>query len=116
LRAGSPDTLVSVAHADTAAPLTRAGDVMGTPAYMAPELAAGASAASPASDVFAFGVIAYELVSGRMPFPAPPVFGRVEGRVAELAVAEAIAGPIARCLALEPSVRPSAAELVATLR
>jgi serine/threonine-protein kinase len=116
LRAESRDTLASVAHADTAAPLTHAGDVMGTPAYMAPELAAGAGAASPASDVFAFGVIAYELLSGRLPFARPLVLAHTESRAPDLAVAPVIAGPISRCLALNPSARPSATELETALR
>jgi hypothetical protein len=111
------DTLASsAALADTAAPLTRAGDLMGTPAYMAPELASGASAASAASDVFAFGVIAYELVRGRAPFAAPVVFARAEGRVVEPPEVDGIAAAIARSLELDPTKRPSAVELAAALR
>ncbi|MFN0252556.1 MAG: serine/threonine-protein kinase, partial [Kofleriaceae bacterium] len=53
--------------ADTArpvSPLTRAGEVFGTPAYMAPELISGAADAQPSSDIYAFGVIASELLAG----------------------------------------------------
>jgi serine/threonine-protein kinase len=111
------DTLdSSAAHADTATPLTRAGDLMGTPAYMAPEFAAGANAASPASDVFAFGLIAYELLRGRAPFGEPVVFARAEGRVVKLPVVDDLAAPIARSLDLDPAKRPSAVELAAALR
>jgi serine/threonine-protein kinase len=54
---------------DNAADLTRTGMTLGTPAYMAPELLAGASA-SPASDTYALGVMLFELLSGRRPHHA----------------------------------------------
>jgi serine/threonine-protein kinase len=47
--------------------VTRSGQVPGTPAYLAPELINGASP-SPASDVYALGVTAYEVLAGCRPF------------------------------------------------
>src|SRR3954454_13053022 len=47
---------------------TRQGDVLGTPAYMAPEQAQGGEL-SPATDIYAVGTVLYELLSGRLPFP-----------------------------------------------
>jgi Protein kinase domain len=47
---------------------TRAGEVLGTPAYIAPEQARGAPL-SPATDVYALATMLYELVSGQLPFP-----------------------------------------------
>jgi hypothetical protein len=47
--------------------LTRTGQILGTPVYMAPELVRGARFATPSSDVYAFGVIAWELLTGDLP-------------------------------------------------
>ena len=102
------------AYAATAAPLTRAGDVFGTPRYMAPELARGAHAPAPSSDVFAFGVIAVELLANRAPFAEPPVLARLDGRTPAAATLDGVTHRelLARCLGLDPEQRPTADELV----
>jgi hypothetical protein len=113
---GLSDTLPSgdSALADTAAqitPLTRAGDLFGTPAYMAPELATGAHDPKPSSDVFAFGLIAYELLTGTTAFVEPPLVARLDGRPPAPRARDGVDPLIARCLDLDPTKRPTAAEL-----
>ena len=56
-----------IAKAVDAAPVTQTGMVMGTAQYIAPEQALGHEA-TPASDVYALGVVGYEVVSGKRPF------------------------------------------------
>jgi serine/threonine protein kinase len=50
--------------------MTQAGSLMGTAEYIAPELASGSEAAGPAADQYALGLIAYQMLVGRHPFPA----------------------------------------------
>jgi serine/threonine-protein kinase len=108
-------------HADSDPALTGTGVIMGTPLYMAPELANGARFASAASDVFSFGVIAYELFTGQLPFKRPAAFTAEAGQTLETPRLEAeglpveIAALVLRCLAAEPEARPTATEIVATL-
>jgi serine/threonine-protein kinase len=107
--------------------LTRAGDRVGTPAFMAPEQAEGRSASvGPASDVFGLGAILYMLLTGRPPFPAETMAEtltlapRAEVRPARqlnARVPRALERICCKALALEPGRRyPSAAALQADLR
>ncbi len=54
--------------AENNASVTRAGAILGTPAYMAPEQASQAMDADGRADLFSLGVVAYELVSGKLPW------------------------------------------------
>lgn len=53
---------------------TLADSLIGTPAYMPPEMMLGGTV-GPAADVFALGVLVYEMVTGKQPFEAPTVMG-----------------------------------------
>lgn len=61
--------------------MTRAGTIIGTPMYMAPELVEGAvDRTGPATDIWALGLIAFELLSGIsfwIPAPVPMLLGRI---------------------------------------
>ncbi len=91
---------------------TGAGAIMGTPYYMAPEAWRGQ--ASFTADVYAMGVVLYELCTGRVPFAEVPrdelpahVLKHDVQRLAELApdVAPGFAVVVERCLAREPARR-----------
>src|SRR3954449_6677562 len=58
-----------IARASDGLGLTGTGQVMGTPQYLSPEQARG-STATPASDVYALGVVAFECLAGHRPFDA----------------------------------------------
>ena len=105
---------------------TEVGMMMGTPAYMAPEQVQGARDADPRSDVWALGVMMFELIAGRMPFDlpdAPALFVAIATRDApsllevNADVTPAISRLVGRCLRRLPDERyPSAAELGRDLR
>jgi tRNA A-37 threonylcarbamoyl transferase component Bud32 len=120
--------LISTANAGDAGPgtLTGKGTWLGTPGYMAPEQWS-ADGAGPASDRYALGVIAFELLSGALPFSAPSVPGMMEqhfrAKVPALSARGAVGVPaqidavIERALAKEPEKRfATAREFVEALR
>lgn len=116
--ASSDDTqtgLLNRGSASATPALTRVGDVFGTPPYMAPELERGVHAVKPSSDVFALGLIAYELYTGTKAFDEPPLVMQMSGRNIPSPDVTLVPPVIARCLAIDPARRPTAADVAQEL-
>jgi len=98
--------------------ITQVGSVLGTAAYLAPEQAAG-ERAGPAADLYALGVVTYQLLSGRLPYEAQSLTElalkqqrEVPPRLDELnhEVTPQLAMAVDRALALDPRQRPASAD------
>jgi hypothetical protein len=111
------------AQAATASPagaaLTGTGWLLGTPLYMAPELAGGVKDAPPSCDLWSLGVLAYQVGCGKLPFIEPPVNWTGESEWKAQVDMQQLAQPlrriVERCLDVDPLRRPSAAEVAAAL-
>jgi serine/threonine-protein kinase len=102
------------------ATITQAGNSIGTPAYMAPEQAAGATVDQRA-DLYAWGVVAYELLSGKHPFASrvgaqQMIAAHIAEKPAPLpaTVAPELAALVMQCLAKSPDQRPVSADALLT--
>ncbi|MDQ3745858.1 MAG: serine/threonine protein kinase, partial [Acidobacteriota bacterium] len=113
-----------IAKGQTSPGLTQVGAVIGTLQYLAPELIRG-GVADERGDIWALGVLLYEMVTGRMPFEAQTVGDLSDkiGRAAYLPPAQYVSGlprpfadVIARCLRRNPAERPGASELLRSVR
>lgn len=91
---------------------------------MAPELCYGANLAHQPADIFSFGVMAYELLTGLLPFaePAPILFARGGGEINFAPIDSLcqrlnprLARFLERCLEVDPADRPKAEELLRAL-
>lgn len=100
-------------HRGAGRSLTQAGAALGSPAYMAPEQAVDARHADERADIFALGVVLYEMLAGQRPFQGSASdachAAASRGRYAPLPpeVPERLARAVAACLELDPSLRPA---------
>src|SRR6266487_7169566 len=99
--------------------LTSLGMALGTPAYMAPEQAAGDPNVDQRADLYAVGALGYELLAGRTPFGGLSPQGMLAAQVTATpdpvtqhrdSVPPALAALIMRCLAKHPADRPQSAD------
>jgi serine/threonine-protein kinase len=99
--------------------LTGTGIAIGTPHYMSPEQAAGEREIDARSDLYALGVVAFEMATGELPFQAPTVPGILMKHISEAApdimrlrgdLPEDLATAIMRCLEKDPASRWPTAE------
>jgi TolB-like protein/Tfp pilus assembly protein PilF/tRNA A-37 threonylcarbamoyl transferase component Bud32 len=99
--------------------VTSLGVALGTPAYMAPEQASADPNVDHRADIYAFGVLAYELLTGQTPFSGRTPQGLLAAHVTELpepvqkrraALPSALAALVMRCLEKRPADRPQTAE------
>jgi len=106
-----------ISHAADSASLTMTGVVVGSPGYVAPERASGASA-KPASDRYALGVVAYECLVGAPPFRGTGLevaLAHVNQPFPELPdhVPAEVAAFVAQLTRKDPALRPPDAAAVA---
>jgi tetratricopeptide (TPR) repeat protein/tRNA A-37 threonylcarbamoyl transferase component Bud32/TolB-like protein len=101
--------------------LTRLGDIVGTPAYMAPEQIDG-GAISPATDIYALGIVIYEMLTGLLPFSADTPLATAMKRLSHVAPSPRLHVPdldlhweavVARCLERSPDRRFASTDDVA---
>ena len=115
---------VSGEDAATLAQQTTPGTVIGTIAYMSPEQANGQSV-SPPSDVFALGIVLYELATGRHPFRADTLVGYLHAITLQTppppsrlktGIHDALDALILRMLEKDAGQRPTAGEVAEALQ
>ncbi|WP_043993387.1 serine/threonine protein kinase [Leifsonia xyli] len=95
-------------------PLTATGQVMGTVQYLSPEQASG-HPASPTTDIYSLGIVAYECLAGRRPFTGESQVAIAMAQINEAPpelpaiVAEPVRNLVFTCIAKNPADRPSSA-------
>jgi serine/threonine protein kinase len=95
-------------------PLTATGQVMGTVQYLSPEQASGHSA-SPSTDIYSLGIVAYEMLAGRRPFTGESQVAIAMAQINEtppelpVTIAEPVRNLVYSSIAKNPADRPASA-------
>jgi len=106
---------------DVGPKLTTRRIALGTPTYMSPEQASGDPRVGTRADIYAWGIVGYELLAGRTPFEGRSLHGQLRAHVKEAPVPLSVYRPnapaylsdlIMRCLAKSPVDRPQLAESI----
>jgi serine/threonine-protein kinase len=107
-----------IARAADQVPLTATGQVMGTVQYLSPEQASGKTA-SPQTDIYSLGIVAYEALAGRRPFTGESQVSIAMAHIknAPPPLPESIPLPVRNlvlsCIAKKPDLRPASAQHLA---
>ncbi|HEX4947200.1 MAG TPA: AAA family ATPase [Blastocatellia bacterium] len=114
---------LNTAREELSQELTTPGTMMGTVKYMSPEQTRGETV-TPASDIFAFGIVLYELATGQHPFNGATLFAVMQAITTSTPVAPSQFNPalpaalnalVLQMLAKDAAARPSAQEVAARL-
>ena len=95
-------------------PLTATGQVMGTVQYLSPEQASG-HPASPTTDIYSLGIVAYEALAGKRPFTGESQVAIAMAQINEappelpITVSEPVRNLVYACIAKNPADRPASA-------
>ena len=109
------------ASKDSDLALTREGLVVGTPAYLPPEVVTAPDSVGPSSDIYALGCVAYFLLTGHPPFagrtPTEVLFKAVYEEPSPMpdTIPTALRCIVQSCLDKDPTQRPSARQLIGEL-
>jgi tetratricopeptide (TPR) repeat protein len=118
---GIAKAMASATSADAGSALTGVGLVIGTPAYMAPEQAAGMSEVDPRTDLYSAALVAYEMFTGKAPFGGLTASQALASQVQMTPpsprsirsdLPEGIDALLMRCLEKDPAKRPATADEV----
>jgi serine/threonine-protein kinase len=116
--------IARVAGKEGFATLTATGLALGSPAYMSPEQASGDSHVDRRSDLYSFGCVCFEMLTGKAPFSAESAMAVIAQQIAKTPprvtsprqiLPDSVGDVVARMLSKDPADRPATASEIATV-